>query len=246
MLIGPLDIQKDNVNNIYIISNLSTCKEHSMFSILVQSGQQSIQSSSNATFTNQYSNLFQLSTMNFNTTIKSIISLNEFSQSTTFTIELATRLLWSMYYQILFLLENNIAISFIDLNDIMVIDSQFFYFCNYEKLYHIKNDKTILVTDFYNVQNPFLPPEFIQNTTIPFSTHYTSSFYSLAIVILYCLHPITTTSTTIHVKTIDSFSHQNMLQTYQQLFTYYHTSKLYNTLKLCMLNNPEHRKLFMF
>jgi hypothetical protein len=169
MLIGSIDIQKDNA--VYVISNLTTCIEHPFFSSLFQS----------------FDYFANTSSSSYSLCAKSIVSLDQFIQSTQFNITTATLFLHSIYYQIQNLLENNIAISFMDLNDIMVIDGDKFYFCNHNKLYNITQNKTIMVTDFYDPHNLFLPPEFIHNNMIPFSTHYTSVYYSLAIVIMFCL-----------------------------------------------------------
>ncbi len=172
MLIGTFDIQKDNA--VYVISNLITCIEHPFFSRLFQSFE-------------HFANTSPDVSSSYSLCAKSIVSLDQFIQSTQFNITSATLLLHSIYYQIQCLHENNIAISFMDLNDIMVVDGDKFYFCNYNKLYNITQNKTIMVTDFYDPHNLFLPPEFIHNNMIPFSTHYTSVYYSLAIVILFCL-----------------------------------------------------------
>ena len=167
-------------------------------------------------------------------------------ESTQFTITSATLFLHSIYYQIQNLLEHNIAISFMDLNDIMVIDGDKFYFCNYNKLYNITQHKTILVTDFYDRNNLFLPPEFIHNNMIPFSTHYTSVYYSLAIVILFCLANSNTRS---HSRVYHNCKDLMLAvgQGRQQLLAVgrQHT-KLYNTLTQCMIEDPIGRKLFLF
>ena len=113
-----------------------------------------------------------------------------------------------------------------------------FFFCNYHKLYHIKN-QLITVTDFYDLQNPFLPPELIDNNIIPFSTYYTSSFYSLAILILYCLKKTSLDSDVENEGSVDNSSYQSLLNTYQ------HT-KLYTTLKYCLVEEPIQRSLHMF
>jgi hypothetical protein len=167
MLIGSIDIQKDNA--VYVISNLSMCIENPFFSRLFQSFEY---------FANASSVVSSSSSSSYSLCAKSIVSLDQFIQSTQFNITTATLFLHSIYYQIQSLLENNIAISFMDLNDIMVIDGDKFYFCNYNKLYNITQNKTIMVTDFYDPHNLFLPPEFIHNNMIPFSTYYTSVYYS--------------------------------------------------------------------
>ena len=240
MIIGSFDIQKENA--VYVISNLTTCIEHPFFSRLFQSFE-----------------YFANASASYSLCAKSIVSLDEFIQSTQFTITTATLFLHSIYYQIQNLLENNIAISFMDLNDIMVIDGDKFYFCNYNKLYNITHHKTILITDFYDPDNLFLPPEFIHNNTIPFSTHYTSVYYSLAIVILFCLaNSNTQTSASVYQKqlAVGQGRQQEQLlavgrQQQEQLLAVgrhgrqQHT-KLYNTLTQCMVEDPIGRKLFLF
>jgi hypothetical protein len=194
---------------------------------------------------------------------KSIVSLDQFIQSTQFNITTATLFLHSIYYQIQSLVENNIAISFMDLNDIMVIDGDKFYFCNYNKLYNITQNKTIMVTDFYDPHNLFLPPEFIHNNMIPFSTHYTSVYYSLAIVILFCL---TNSNTPTHSRVYHNCKDEladvkqgrqreqwqladvkqgRQREQWQLAVGRLHT-KLYNTLTQCMIEDPIRRKLFLF
>jgi len=152
-----------------------------------------------------------------------------------------------MNAQIQFLLEKNIAISFIDLNDVMVIDEQFFYFCNVNKLYAIRANKTILITDFYDVNNCFLPPEFIPNTNIPFSTYYTSAFYSLAIIILFCLKNSKTRVCDVFTSYPNKevgYVYQNV-SVYQDVLNEYQHTKIYLSLKHCMIKEPKQRRLFL-
>jgi len=220
MLIGSIDIQKDNA--VYVISNLSMCIENPFFSRLFQSFE-----------------YFANTATSYSLCAKSIVSLDQFIQSTQFNITTATLFLHSIYYQIQNLLENNIAISFMDLNDIMVVDGDKFYFCNYNKLYNITQNKTIMVTDFYDPHNLFLPPEFIHNNMIPFSTHYTSVYYSLAIVILFCL---TNSNTPTHSRVYHNCKDELAVGRHGRL---QHT-KLYNTLTQCMIEDHIKRKLFLF
>ena len=229
MIIGSFNIQKENA--VYVISNLTTCIENQFFSRLFQS----IDYFANTSTVSSYS-----------LCAKSIVSLDKFIESTQFNITSATLFLHSIYYQIQKLLENNIAISFIDLNDIMVIDGDKFYFCNYNKLYNITQNKTILVTDFYDPNNLFLPPEFIHNNMIPFSTHYTSVYYSLAIVILFCLaNSNTRPHSRVYHNCKENLLKEQQLAVGQGRHGRQHT-KLYNTLTQCMIEDPIGRKLFLF
>ena len=118
--IGSFYIHQHDTGDI--ISHIDNNTTHPMYHILFQSFQ---------------SNKIDISQFISNT--KSITSLsNMISNQNTFTIQMATTLLRCMYSQTQFLLENNIAISFIDINDIIVINDNMFYFCNYHKLYKIK------------------------------------------------------------------------------------------------------------
>jgi hypothetical protein len=241
MLIGSFDIQKENA--VYVISNLTTCIENPFFSNLFHSCEYFANTSSVVSSSSSYS-----------LCAKTIVSFDVYIESTQFTITSATLFLHSIYFQIQSLLENNIAISFMDLNDIMVIDSDKFYFCNYNKLYNITQYKTILVTDFYDPHNLFLPPEFIHNNMIPFSTHYTSVYYSLAIVILFCLaNSNTRPRTSVYQKQLADVEQgkqqqkeQDRQQTYKTILTRYQHTKMYNTLTQCMIEDPIGRKLFLF
>ena len=188
---------------------------------------------------------------------ESIYSLSNMvlhKHSNPFSIQTANKLLQCMYSQIHFLLEHDIAISFIDINDIMVVNGNKFYFCNYHKLYHIKNNKSITITDFYDLQNTFLPPEMIDNNKIPFSTYYTTSFYSLAILILYCLkksnklfHEDTTNRIDCDCETdSDSSDSSCMSYSYQFILNHYRHTKLYTTLTYCLIKDPCQRTFHLF
>jgi hypothetical protein len=169
---------------------------------------------------------------------KSVVPLSNIicdASMISFSLDIVNLLFQSMYSQICFLLKHGVAISFIDINDIMVINGNSFYFCNYDKLYHIKNG-FITITDFYDLQNPFLPPELINNNIIPFTTYYTSSFYSLAIIILYCFKKI---------SLVEGGVEEHDLS-YKTLLNMYQHTKIYFTLKYCLVKEPTKRSLHMF
>ncbi len=214
---------------------------HSMYNVLFQSFQSGLPDITQ--FISNKESIVPLSDMIYDT--KSV--------DVTFNLTMSNVLLKCIYSQILFFLENNIAISFIDINDIMVINGTSFYFCNYRKLYHIKN-RFITITDFYDLQNPFLPPELIDNNFIPFSTYYTSSFYSLAVLILYCLKK-TNLGSGMEDKDRENEDRENEDRenedrednsSYQSLLNMYQHTKIYNTLKYCLVKEPKQRSLHMF
>jgi hypothetical protein len=229
MILGSLHISTENY--IYQIKNFDTCCQQPFFSLMMES------------FPLKPTYKLPLDLLYCS---ESIVSLPDFIKSqpnrqtsqnsgnNSFTIQLATKLLYSIYSQIQLLFENNIAISFIDFQDIMVIDNSHFFFCNCDKLYPIKKNNRIVITDFYDVRNPFLPPEFLTNIFMPFPTYYTSAYYSLAIVILSCLHGDESgKSVSKHSK------HSTILQNYQ------HT-KIYQTLLTCLVYEPTERNPILF
>ena len=231
MILGSLHISTENY--IYQINNFTTCCQQPFFSLMMESFPLK------PTYKLPIDQLY---------CSESIVSLPDFIKSKnrqtsqnsqkcgnkSFTIQLATKLLYSIYSQIQLLFENNIAISFIDFQDIMVIDNSHFFFCNCDKLYPIKKNNHIVITDFYDVRNPFLPPEFLTNIFMPFSTYYTTAYYSLAIVILSCLHGDESG------KSASKHSnHSIILQNYQ------HT-KLYQTLLTCLVCEPTERNPILF
>ena len=209
MIIGSLNIHKKN-NRFDITSTSTSTKDQDQyyFSILLESFQ-----------LNHHSHLFDTNT---------ITSLNEFIKNNCFTIELANLLLKYIYNQTQFLLERNLGISFINISDIMVIDNHSFYFCNSNKFCNIKANK-IKINDFYDKNNCFLPPEFIQNDTLPFSTNSSSFFYSLGILTLYCL-----------LNTNKQFS------SYNDILNHYKHHKIHFTITQCLIANPIKRNFILF
>jgi len=225
MIIGSLHISTEN--HIYRITNFTKCCEHSFFSHMIE--------------TFPLKPKYKLPGDHLYCS-DSIVSLPEFIQHNPFTIQNATKLMYSIYYQIQVFLENNIAISFIDLHDIMVVDGTHFYFCNCDKLYAIKKNNRIVITDFYDTVNPFLPPEFRKNNIMPFSTFSTSSYYSLAIVILYCLHENDVKEP---FKPVALLNDPSNIDHSIILHKYCHT-KLYHTLLSCLIEEPKERNPILF
>lgn len=225
MIIGSLHISTENYT--YQIANFINCVKHPHFSHMID--------------------LFPLKpTYNIPKDhlycSESIVPLSEFILNKSFTIQTATKLLYSIYYQIQVLREECIAISFIDIHDIMVIDDKRFYFCNCDKLYTVKKNNRIVITDFYDILNPFLPPEFKKNTIMPFSTYSTSAYYSLAIVILYCLHNNPTKEPFV---LLCNDPHQ-IGQWQSDILQRYRHTKMYHTLLSCLIEEPKERNPILF
>jgi len=159
-----------------------------------------------------------------------ICSLEDFIKSSSFTIYTANKMLISIYNQLNRLYKQNLYISFFDVNDIMVIDSHCFFFCNANKLYPSNND-TLHISDIYDKNSMFIPPEFKSNNKIPFISHTNTAFYSLAIIILYS------------IKKSNILFHQ---MSCFEILEYYKSTKMYSILKMCLVENASDRHLIIF
>ena len=272
MIIGSLDIIQKN-DSMYTICNIDTYKQCSRFLLLFQSFLHTHpninpninpnlgviisnnNNDNNSDNNNNRSIHHSIQKYPYLYCSRFITSLDEYILSNPFTIDTATLLLRSLYVQTQFFLENNMAISFIDLNDIMTIDGTQFYFCNVDKMYSMKKNKTITITNFYDTNNHFIPPELRDNSMMPFSTSYTSSFYSLAVIILFCLHyshkvdTVDTVDTSIipvsNSTILSAVTKPVDLSVYQYMLDKYQHSKLYYSLMLCLVPDPTQRKLFL-
>jgi len=256
MIIGSMDVVQIDNSMYYTICNINTHTNSSFFLLLIQSLLYINPNIKHDTGTGTDNRLTTQSIYTFPHLHCShlhcshfIKSLDEFILSNPFTIDTANLLLQSLYTQIHFFNENNIAISFIDLNDIMTVDGTQFYFCNTDKMYTMKKNKSINITRFYDVNNHFIPPEFVQNLMMPFSSYYTSSFYSLAIIILFCLHYSHNMSTNelnnVPSSLLSSINKPVNISVYQYLLDKYKHSKIYYSLMQCIIQDPIQRKLFI-
>ena len=74
---------------------------------------------------------------------------------------------------------------FYDIANIIVIDNnKFVYVC--DDLVQLNNDK-ILITKPFTKTNTLLSPEALNINTIPSKIHYTSVYYSLGLLITFCM-----------------------------------------------------------
>ena len=162
MHIGCLDISQKN--GIYYITN--DINENKQFNILFDS--------------------FELERNDFSS-IQTIVSLKDYLVNTHFNNDIISKFLKSLYKQLKFIIKKKYSISFIDISDIMVVDNDKFLFCNFEKLIQINNKKQITITQTYDKRNMFIPREFMKNNIIPMTIPYTSFYYSLGSIIIYCL-----------------------------------------------------------
>ena len=159
-----------------------------------------------------------------------VCSLEEFIKSNSFTVYTANKMLISIYNQLNRLHREDLYVSFFELNDIIVIDSHYFFFCNANKLYPSNND-TLHIYDIYDKESIFIPPEFKSNIKIPFIIHTNTAFYSLAIVVLYSMKK---TNTIFHDLS------------FFEILDYYKMTKMYYILNMCLSEHASDRHFIIF
>ena len=160
-----------------------------------------------------------------------VSTLENFIKGKHFNINAAEKMLFSLYNQINILHNNNISISYIDLSDILVIDGIHFFILNTNKFYIIDDNNQILVTDIYDKNNRLLSPLFLDNNSIPFTSHKNDFLFNLALMI------------------IDCFRQSNYLFTNlpnESILDYYKYTKIYQTLKLCLNKDISNRLFIIF
>ena len=193
MEIGNLFINKLSNQDFFIEK-----KEHRLFDILLQS--------------------FQLPNVD-KFYANTCCSLEEHLNCNTFSITMANQFLNNIYNQLQIFEENYLSIISINLNDILVIDDQF-YFCNINKLCYFDNKTELMkINSYYDKSCRFLCPELKSNNKLPFILHKNSFFYNLALVLFYCLKK------TNHI--FQDFSNEEILEYFQYTKFYYTMFYLY-------------------
>ncbi len=145
-------------------------------------------------------------------------TLKQFLDNNIFSLTLANKFLNDIYNQFQILEKNNVSITSINLNDIMIIDDQF-YFCNVNKLcYYDVNSELMKINSYYDKTCKFLCPELRNNNKLPFILHKNSFFYSLALVLFFCLKT--------NSKFVD-YSNEEILDYFQYTKFYYTMFYLY-------------------
>ena len=80
----------------------------------------------------------------------------------------------------------NMAIPFLDIKDIVVVDKRHFFYLNDSKIHWFSGEKMIEIETIYK-KGPFISPEFSDMQSIPSNIHYKSGFYSLASLIVFAM-----------------------------------------------------------
>ncbi len=103
-------------------------------------------------------------------------------------------LFFGLKKQIELLKNDNVGILYFDLNDILVVKNGLyydFYYMNKSLLFDINNDMIQIEKIFNksdNTNQKFLSPELIIINKIPSSTHFSCSYFSLAILVAFCIN----------------------------------------------------------
>ena len=105
---------------------------------------------------------------------------------------------------------------FLSLDDITVIDNEWYIITNMDKLVNIIDDDNILLDTPIEIKEKLLPPEIKNINTLPFITNVSCIYYSIALLTIYCMK-----------------INLNLNEIYD--------TKLYFFLKRCLLNEPEDR-----
>lgn len=161
---------------------------------------------------------------------KQVLSLEEYIKTNNFSIQTADKMFISINNQLNRLSAYCLAVSFFDINDIIVIDSTYFLFANADKLYSIVND-IIHISKLYNKNNVFLPPEFKLNDKIPFTCHKNTGYYSLALIVLF---------------SIKQSNYMFSTLSNNDILDYYKSTKTYFILQMCLMDNPIERSFIIF
>ena len=80
-----------------------------------------------------------------------------------------------------------LAVPFIDVNDIIVVDDKHYFYLNDQKVFGFGGSSGLVEIDRPYKKSPFFSPEFKNISSLPASISYKSGFYSLAVLISYCM-----------------------------------------------------------
>jgi len=87
--------------------------------------------------------------------------------------------------QLLYLKSLNYGFYGFDIDDIIVIDDNLFIFCSGEYLIPLTNN---IITFYAPIKQPYFgSPELITLTMLPSKINYKTSYYSLGVLVVYCL-----------------------------------------------------------
>lgn len=106
------------------------------------------------------------------------------------TYEQCLNIINTLSIQINYLIEHGYGFYAIDINDVLVINNNIFVIANCDKLLKINkhhNSKTLSIYKFIDKNSLFYNPEILSIDELPCEINYKCIYYSLAILIKYCL-----------------------------------------------------------
>lgn len=167
---------------------------------------------------------------------KKFLKLNNNSLSYTYLISLFL----ALKKQIELLKNDNVGILYFDLNDILVVKNDVyydFYYMNKSMLFDIKDDMLQINKIFIkrdNANEKFLSPELIIINKIPSISHFTCSYFSLAILVAFCING----------DNLDYFkTHDWCEDDLEKIIESIHSTKLFYALKRASVLVPDKRYL---
>jgi len=97
------------------------------------------------------------------------------------------KLIYNLTTQIQYLEENNYIVYGYNMNDILVINEQIFIIANSDYILPLEEETKSIV--FYSpiIKPFFCNPELLELTNLPSFIHYKSGYYSLGVLVAFCL-----------------------------------------------------------
>lgn len=142
------------------------------------------------------------------------------------------KLIYNLTTQIQYLEENEYILYGYNLNDILVINEQTFIVANPQYILPLESETKSIVFCSPIIKPVFGNQELIELTNLPSSVHYKSSYYSLGLLVAFCL--------------LNKNLIQNGLKTDKEIETILHPikySKVYWFIKRCLNKRYEQRVL---
>tara|TARA_B110000977_G_C10957275_1_gene447121 strand:+ start:337 stop:984 length:648 start_codon:yes stop_codon:yes gene_type:complete len=119
--------------------------------------------------------------------VKKVRTLEQFLSNSHHVLDynIATKLTLDLVRQILYLEENKIAFSYLDPQDIIVLNNDIFLILNQSNMYSIEDNK-IVINKPYDI-SAFMAPKIKTNTVLPLKIYFTEVYYSIGVLLVYCL-----------------------------------------------------------
>ena len=141
---------------------------------------------------------------------------------------MATKFTLDLVRQILYLEENGMTYSYLDPQDIIVIDNDIFLILRQSNIYQIKDNK-IVINKPYDISE-YMTPKIKKNKVLPLKTYFTEVYYSVGLLLVYSLF-----NTLITEKT-----------DIRSVLGPIYATRLYWFIDKCLMNEPHKRKLVFF